>query len=343
MQLANVRTQFSHHAIDYCFQINTITCIKGHEIMDNLLSFMRAQFTFFHQGYDLLKENDPFMRQVATEVDRLRKEAEVNIRSMDDRHSLVTPQHLQDGTPDEPLLPMDNPSIPIEMSGYLFKRGSNKFRSWSRRWFILSSNQLVYQSQSESKAEDYVIVADDLRICTVKYAEDLERRFCFEVVTPIRSCMLQADSEALRKKWLAYLEAGIARALRISASNKKKEDLQDFRKRTASVTSPPLVSSQHNSPAFLRKRTSTTNSVSSNYSLGLDFLDTPGNDRCADCGIKSPKWASINLGIMLCIDCSGMIHILLFCIRSWLVMVSLLLNSLVENPPLSTSCCLGTM
>ena len=54
----------------------------------------------------------------------------------------------------------------------------------------------------------------------MKYADDLERRFCFEVVTPIRSCMLQADSDALRKKWLAYLEAGIARALRISASNK---------------------------------------------------------------------------------------------------------------------------
>ena len=63
-------------------------------------------------------------------------------------------------------------------------------------------------------------VAEDLRICTVKYAGDLERRFCFEVVTPIRSCMLQADSEALRKKWVAHLEAGIARALRISASNK---------------------------------------------------------------------------------------------------------------------------
>lgn len=63
-------------------------------------------------------------------------------------------------------------------------------------------------------------VAEDLRICTVKYADDLERRFCFEVVTPVRSCMLQADSDALRKKWVAYLEAGIARALRISASNK---------------------------------------------------------------------------------------------------------------------------
>lgn len=41
------------------------------------------------------------------------------------------------------------------------------------------------------------------------------------------------------------------------------------------------------------------------YSLGLDFLDVLGNDKCADCSSKKPKWASINLGIMLCIECSG--------------------------------------
>lgn len=68
--------------------------------------------------------------------------------------------------------------------------------------------------------QDLVVVSEDLRICTVKMAEDQERRFCFEVVTPARSCLLQADSEAVRKRWLAYLEAGIARALRITASNK---------------------------------------------------------------------------------------------------------------------------
>jgi Arf-GAP/coiled-coil/ANK repeat/PH domain-containing protein len=37
------------------------------------------------------------------------------------------------------------------MSGYLFKRASNAFKSWSRRWFILRDNRIVYQS--ESKAE----------------------------------------------------------------------------------------------------------------------------------------------------------------------------------------------
>ena len=62
-----------------------------------LLAFMRAQFTFFHQGYDLLREYDPFMRQVASEVDKMSKEADVVIREMDSRHNLVTPQHLPVG------------------------------------------------------------------------------------------------------------------------------------------------------------------------------------------------------------------------------------------------------
>ena len=58
---------------------------------------MRAQFTFFHQGYDLLREFDPFMKQVAGQVDILRKESSVIVKKMQTRHSLVSPQHLQVG------------------------------------------------------------------------------------------------------------------------------------------------------------------------------------------------------------------------------------------------------
>jgi Arf-GAP with coiled-coil, ANK repeat and PH domain-containing protein len=30
-----------------------------------------------------------------------------------------------------------------------------------------------------------------------------------------------------------------------------------------------------------------------------------GNDICADCGSPEPDWASLNLGVLLCIECSG--------------------------------------
>lgn len=30
-----------------------------------------------------------------------------------------------------------------------------------------------------------------------------------------------------------------------------------------------------------------------------------GNEICADCGVKDPEWACTNLGILVCIECSG--------------------------------------
>ncbi|RWR74666.1 putative ADP-ribosylation factor GTPase-activating protein AGD11 [Cinnamomum micranthum f. kanehirae] len=36
-----------------------------------------------------------------------------------------------------------------------------------------------------------------------------------------------------------------------------------------------------------------------------DILSQPANRICADCGSPDPKWASLNLGVFICIKCSG--------------------------------------
>ncbi|XP_068716325.1 arf-GAP with GTPase, ANK repeat and PH domain-containing protein 1-like isoform X2 [Montipora foliosa] len=48
---------------------------------------------------------------------------------------------------------------------------------------------------------------------------------------------------------------------------------------------------------------------SSSSSNGVDIQsirNTDGNNVCVDCGAPSPDWASLNLGALMCIECSGM-------------------------------------
>ncbi len=35
-----------------------------------------------------------------------------------------------------------------------------------------------------------------------------------------------------------------------------------------------------------------------------------GNNFCVDCDSENPEWASLNLGVLMCIECSGKIKIL---------------------------------
>uniref|UniRef100_A0A8C2AL90 Arf-GAP with coiled-coil, ANK repeat and PH domain-containing protein n=1 Tax=Cyprinus carpio TaxID=7962 RepID=A0A8C2AL90_CYPCA len=256
--LIATRKCFRHIVLDYVLQINVLQSKRRSEILKSMLSFMYAHLTFFHQGYDLFSELQPLMKQLTG----------------------------QDFSNDDPKLEYNvDAENGIVMEGYLFKRASNAFKTWNRRWFSIQNNQLVYQKKFK---DNPTVVVEDLRLCTVKHCEDIERRFCFEVVSPTKSCMMQADSEKLRQAWIKAVQNSIATAFRDKAEDAEKMD----RKSSASTGSLE-------SGGDVKEKTLKGESALQRV------MAIGGNSVCCDCGQPEPCWASINLGITLCIQCSG--------------------------------------
>ncbi|XP_018083371.1 arf-GAP with coiled-coil, ANK repeat and PH domain-containing protein 3 isoform X4 [Xenopus laevis] len=287
--LTITRKCFRHLALDYVLQINVLQAKKKFEILDAMLSFMHAQYTFFQQGYSLLNELNPYMKQLASELDQLVIDSAVEKREMEHKHATIQQRTLlQDFSYDDSKADfnVDAPNG-VVMEGYLFKRASNAFKTWNRRWFSIQNSQLVYQK----KLKDVLtVVVEDLRLCTVKPCEDIERRFCFEVVSPSKSCMLQADSEKLRQSWIQAVQASIASAYRETPDNYYIERLD----RTASPSTSSIDSASDSRERSVKGE-----------SILQRVQSIAGNDQCCDCGQTDPRWASINLGITLCIECSG--------------------------------------
>uniref|UniRef100_A0A669F9G7 Arf-GAP with coiled-coil, ANK repeat and PH domain-containing protein n=1 Tax=Oreochromis niloticus TaxID=8128 RepID=A0A669F9G7_ORENI len=251
--LLATRKCYQHFALDYCLQTQ-----QKVDILNSMFSFVHAQFTFFHQGFDLLRDLEPTMKTMAAQLSQLSADCTAKRKDTNTlKHTCVCSKDAS-GEPMVSACPGNDDII----RGYLFKRSRRKSKMWKRSWFTIRDNQLIYR---KSHKEEAVVLFEDLRLCAVKSLDHVDRRFCFELLSVQKCCALQADSEQLKQAWLSALQGSIDLAYR------ERTDTQ------LTQAGPPL---------------------------GV-ALRGAGNQRCCDCGEEEPRWASINLGVTMCIECSG--------------------------------------
>lgn len=168
----------------------------------------------------------------------------------------------------------------------------------------------------------------DLRMASVREARNAERRFCFEVITPHFKRVYQATSEDDMNNWITAINNALQSAVegrvrdRPAVSNSPATDSSGFRRDIGSILtgkSPSLGHAQAHPPSLIPGRRTTVGArpssqraPSSSYDESPDKLlqalrdNDQGNCWCADCGSGSKvEWVSINLAIILCIECSG--------------------------------------
>ncbi|XP_068633119.1 arf-GAP with coiled-coil, ANK repeat and PH domain-containing protein 2 isoform X2 [Battus philenor] len=295
--LLATRSCFRHTALDHVQKITMLQARKRHEILATFLSYMQACCTYYHQGADLSEDLEPFLKSTADEVTKMRNDTKILDKEMENRHTIVNSKDTvlpsckahdteadgKDGLLSTPCLK----NLP-RMQGYLFKRTSNAFKTWNRRWFYLYDNRLVYRKRTGEL--NVTVMEEDLRLCTVKLVMDGERRFCFEVLSPSKSHMLQADSEEMLSAWTSALQNGIRSAIQQGQSRDNPD---------SQIVLVPDDSRLAND------NSNANNARMKKIRIWEQLLSIPGNNYCCDCGSANPRWASINLGITLCIACSG--------------------------------------
>uniref|UniRef100_A0A0D6R6P5 ADP-ribosylation factor GTPase-activating protein AGD3 n=1 Tax=Araucaria cunninghamii TaxID=56994 RepID=A0A0D6R6P5_ARACU len=164
----------------------------------------------------------------------------------------------------------------------------------------------------------------NLLTSTIKVdAEQTDLRFCFTIISPTKSYTLQAENAMDRMDWIEKITGVIASLLSSQLPEQRLpcSPMSSGHQRTASESSSLGSSTDFDHTLgddHVLQRCYGTG-LCDHSSRGLQGCRThgkqesplellrkvPGNDVCADCGSPEPDWASLNLGVLLCIECSG--------------------------------------
>ncbi|KAG0615040.1 hypothetical protein M758_5G009800 [Ceratodon purpureus] len=308
--LRNAKSQLEQARFNLMTALTNSEAKKKFEFLEAVSGTMDAHLRYFKQGYELLHEMEPYIHQVLTYAQQSRERANYEQAALADRMQEYRQEVEREsqrsidfdksstgdsvGRTSHKMIEAVMQSTPKGQvqtlkQGYLLKRSTNLRGDWKRRFFVLDSRGMLYYYRKQwGKATDEKSIAHhtlNLLTSTIKIdAEQSDLRFCFRIISPSKSYTLQAENAIDRMEWMDKITGVISSLL----NNQIHEQ----------VDGEDVSLSRGASSGALRDQ--------SGQERPLDVLRrVPGNDACADCGAADPDWASLNLGILLCIECSG--------------------------------------
>lgn len=209
----------------------------------------------------------------------------------------------------------------VKIEGWLYKKNTSlmTLQAWQRRWFVMDNDAIYYFSadgderpyRRKGRYSSRVKVCDVV-LCTVRElpAEGQVSRFCFQLVTPSEKPLtLQAPGPIDYKIWVDGIRSAMEHRLYHGDPNAPNLNKDIGRKpkvpgrMDASFSDLPPTEVREVSDASSETEPRTLVSPSNWSPLVEKIMKL--NPTCADCGMASPDWASLNLGVLVCIECSG--------------------------------------
>lgn len=224
----------------------------------------------------------------------------------------------------------------VLIEGWLYKKSSAMLalQPWQRRWFVMDKDAIYYFRGENEKTKDSGnerVKVCDVVLTTVRELSGSDYpRFCFQLVTPTEKPLtLQARGPLEYKTWVEGIRANMEQQLvhgnphhggLTKNIGKKSGSRNGSRRGSGSNGGPTPVSFPDDPPVEFRHTnvamSPTSGTEGSDGEAAQSVPPKPvmspfcaqlfeANPVCADCGAPNPDWASLNLGILVCMECSG--------------------------------------
>ncbi|KAI8820407.1 uncharacterized protein EV422DRAFT_530788 [Fimicolochytrium jonesii] len=144
-----------------------------------------------------------------------------------------------------------------------------------KMWCVLQKGHLKEYNLKRNHPEE--THSTNLRLCSIRSSTNVDRRFSFELIngaTGTRRLYQATDAEDM-KAWMAVLQNSIQAQI-----TGIRSEIENF------APDHVVAPGEQGLLEVMREA-------------------DPGNSVCAECGMQNPEWMSINLGCVICLECSG--------------------------------------
>uniref|UniRef100_A0A8D3CKV5 Un-named sa1614 n=1 Tax=Scophthalmus maximus TaxID=52904 RepID=A0A8D3CKV5_SCOMX len=268
-ELEKERRSFQLSMCEYLIKVNEIKTKRGVDLLQNLIKHYHSHNNFLQECVSTTQRLKQYMEELNGVLTTVKQRNEDEKRQLCSLRDQLRPDSLPKQVYSMHQL-LGDKQYGTERSGFLYKKSDGLRKMWQKRKCSVHNCYLTIAHATPNKPPTRL----NLLTCQVK--PSVEDKKCFDLISHNRTYHFLAEDEAECVAWISVL------------SNSKQEAL-----------SVALDGGRRGAGGGESSVEDLTRTITD------DIRRMPGNTNCCDCGAPDPGWLSTNLGILTCIECSG--------------------------------------